>query len=287
MTNQEEIIMTASSAPGFIRTDDGVDLFYRDWGDGAPVLFVAGWSLPSDMWQYQMLALSQRGLRCIAFDRRGHGRSSDPGRGYDFDTLADDIAAVIEALDLRRVTLVGHSMGCNEIVRYLSRHGDARVARVALLGTMTPMICHDDSNPDGIDPALLDYFRSHQLGRDFPQWVDENMPPFLAPDTSPGIANWLRQLALGASLQALVECNRALAAADFRNEMTRIAKPVLLIAGDADVSAPFALTARPSAALIPDARLQLYQGAPHGMFVTHMERVNADLLDFLDAAHRA
>jgi len=275
--------MAALSAPGFIRTGDGVDLFYRDWGnpDGVPVLFVAGWSLPSDMWQYQMLALSQRGLRCIAFDRRGHGRSSDPGRGYDFDTLAADIAAVMEALDLRRVTLVGHSMGCNEIVRYLSRHGSARVARIALLGAMTPMICRGEGNPDGVDPALLEAFRSEQLGRDFPRWIDDNLQPFVTPETSPGIGNWLRQLALGASLHALVECNRSIAAADFRAELPRIELPVLLIAGDRDVSAPLALTALPTAALIPQARLKLYEGAPHGMFVTHMERVNADLLEFL------
>ena len=269
---------------GFIRTDDGVELFYRDWGnpEGEPVLFVAGWSLPSDMWQYQMLALSQRGLRCIAFDRRGHGRSDDPGRGYDFDTLASDIAAVIETLDLQGVTLVGHSMGCNEIVRYLSRHGSARVARIALLGSMTPMICRDDSNPQGIDPALLDAFRRQQLARDFPLWIDENLPPFVTPETSPGMCNWLRQMALTASLQGLVECNRSLAAADFRAELARIEVPVLLIAGDQDVSAPFELTAKPTQALLPHAHLKLYHGAPHGMFVTHMERVNADLLEFLD-----
>jgi len=279
--------MAAISAPGFIRTDDGVDLFYRDWGDGAPVLFVAGWSLPSDMWQYQMLALSQRGLRCIAFDRRGHGRSTDPGRGYDFDTLADDLAAVMEALDLRRVTLVGHSMGCNEIVRYLGRHGSARVTRIALLGTMTPMIAQDDSNPDGIDPALLEIFRSQQLGRDFPQWIEDNLPPFVAPDTTPAMCNWLRQMALASSLQALTECNRSLAAADFRPELPRIDRPVLIIAGDADVSAPLELTARPSAALFPDVRLEVYEGAPHAMFITHMARVNADLLAFLDKAPQA
>jgi len=272
--------MSAISAPGFIRTRDGVDLFYRDWGQGKPVLFVAGWSLPSDMWQYQMLALSQRGLRCIAFDRRGHGRSSDPGRGYDFDTLAD----VIEALDLREVALVGHSMGCNEIVRYISRHGDARVQRIALLGTMTPMICRDDSNPGGLDPALLEYFRTQQLGRDFPQWIDENLPPFVAPETPSGMRNWLRQLALGASLQALVECNRSLAGADFRAELPRIARPVLVIAGDRDVSAPFELTAKPTMALLPDAQLRLYEDTPHGMFVTRVDRVNDDLLTFLDAA---
>lgn len=124
-------------APNIIRTCDGVNLFYRDWGEGKPVLFVAGWSLPSDQWNYQMLALLEQGARVIAFDRRGHGRSSDPGRGYTLDTLADDLSAVLEALDLHEVTLVSHSMGCNEVVRYLSRHGSGRIQAAALLGTMT------------------------------------------------------------------------------------------------------------------------------------------------------
>ena len=271
------------AAPGFIRTADGVDLFYRDWDQpgGEPVLFVGGWSLPSDAWNYQMLALHDQGLRVIAFDRRGHGRSSDPGRGYDFDTLAGDIAAVIEALDLHGVTLVGHSMGCNEIVRYLSRHGSARVRRVALLGTMTPVVKRLPDNPDGFDPALFDYFRNELLGKDFPQWLDDNTPPFLTPETSPAIANWLRQLALGTPALALRECNRAVTEADFRAELPGIAVPVLLIAGDLDVSAPLELTARRTAALLPNARLKVYAGAPHGMFVTHMGRVNGDLIEFI------
>ncbi|KQV89876.1 arylesterase [Massilia sp. Root351] len=271
------------AAPGFIRTADGADLFYRDWDQpgGEPVLFVGGWSLPSDAWNYQMLALHSQGLRVMAFDRRGHGRSSDPGRGYDFDTLAGDIAAVIEALDLRGVTLVGHSMGCNEIVRYLSRHGSARVRRVALLGTMTPVVQRLPDNPDGFDPALLDYFRNELLVKDFPQWLDHNTPPFLTPATSPALAGWLRQLALGTSALALRECNRAVTEADFRPELPGIAVPVLLIAGDLDVSAPLELTARRTAALLPNARLEVYHGAPHGMFVTHMGRVNGDLLEFI------
>jgi non-heme chloroperoxidase len=271
------------AAPGFIRTADGVDLFYRDWDQpGAePVLFVGGWSLPSDAWNYQMLALHDQGLRVIAFDRRGHGRSSDPGRGYDVDTLAGDIAAVIDALDLHGVTLVGHSMGCNEIVRYLSRHGSARVRRVALLGTMTPVVKRLPDNPDGFDPALFDYFRNELLGKDFPQWLDDNTPPFLTPETSPAIAGWLRQLALGTSALALRECNRAVTEADFRAELPGITVPVLLIAGDLDVSAPLELTARRTAALLPDVRLKVYHGAPHGMFVTHMGRVNGDLIEFI------
>src|SRR6476661_7767251 len=145
-----ETAMTARiHSPNHIATEDGVHLFYRDWGQGRPVLFVGGWSMPSDSWGYQMLALSRQGLRCVAFDRRGHGRSSDPGRGYDFDTLADDLAAVIEKLDLRDVTLVGHSMGCAEIARYLVRHGVSRVARVAFVSASLPFVMKTDDNPDG------------------------------------------------------------------------------------------------------------------------------------------
>lgn len=259
----------------------GVPLFYRDWNPAGrrAVLFVAGWSLPSDSWGYQMMALCRQGLRCIAFDRRGHGRSGDPGGGYDIDTLADDIAAVIEALDLRELTLVGHSMGCNEIVRYLSRHGSARVERVALLGAMTPGVTLHAANPDGIDPGLLVQFREQQLLRDFPLWIDDNIEPFV-PGATAGMKAWLAQMALGTSLQALHDCNLAVQASEMSEEMRRIELPVLLIAGDRDVSAPLELTARRSAALLPRARLCVLEGAAHGMFLTHVERVNAELLEF-------
>jgi pimeloyl-ACP methyl ester carboxylesterase len=267
--------------PNVVRTADGVDLFYRDWGAGKPVLFVAGWSLGADSWCYQMMALREQGLRVIAFDRRGHGRSSDPGRGYDFDTLSDDIAAVLEALDLRQVTLVGHSIGCNEIVRYLARHGSARVTAVALLGTMTPYVLQDDDNPHGIDGRLLEHFRNAQLKKDLPQWIADNIDPFLTPDTPQPMRDWLSAMPYQASLQALHDCNLALQHADMRDEMRRIEVPVLLIAGTADVSAPFELTAVPSAALLPRVQMHVYQQAPHGMFITHMERVNGDLLAFI------
>ncbi|WP_431475626.1 alpha/beta fold hydrolase [Massilia eburnea] len=269
--------------PNIVRTADGVNLFYRDWGDGEPVLFVAGWSMGADSWCYQMLALAQQGMRVIAFDRRGHGRSSDPGRGYDFNTLAGDLAAVLEALDLDEVTLVAHSMGCNEVVRYLSRHGQRRIKRVALLGSMTPCIARTADNPNGIDRALLEYFRNEQLMKDLPKWVDENLPPFVTEDTSPGMRNWLRAMPLQASLLALYECNRSLQSEDFRAELPGIALPVLLIAGTNDASAPFELTAVATAALLPNAKLQVYEGAPHGMFLTHMARVNSDLLDFVQS----
>lgn len=263
-------------------TADGVHLFYRDWNPGSrhAVLFVAGWSLPSDSWGYQMMALCRQGLRCIAFDRRGHGRSSDPGGGYDLDTLADDIAAVIEALDLRALTLVGHSMGCNEIVRYLSRHGGARVKRVALLGSMTPGVTLNAANPHGIDPGLLVQFREQQLLRDFPLWIEDNIEPFV-PGANERMKAWLAQMALGTSLQALHDCNLAVQRSEMSEELRRLELPVLLIAGDRDVSAPLELTARRSAALLPRARLCVLEGAAHGMFLTHVERVNAELLEFV------
>ena len=140
----------------FIETRDGTQLFYRDWGSGAPLVFISGWALTSDCWGYQMAPLSDSGLRCIAYDRRGHGRSSDPGRGFDYDTLADDLAAVLDALDLKNVTLVAHSMAGGEAVRYLSRHGSKRVARVALIGATLPFLTKTADNPDGIDPAVFE-----------------------------------------------------------------------------------------------------------------------------------
>lgn len=271
-------------APNTIATADGVHLFYRDWPGSHPqarvVLFVGGWSMPSNSWGYQMMALQRRGLRCIAFDRRGHGRSSDPGGGYDFDTLAGDIAAVIGALDLREVMLVGHSMGCNEIVRYLTRFGSARVDRISLLGPMTPGVALGPSNPGGVDPALLEQFRSQQLLRDFPLWIEENIEPFV-PGANATTKAWLAAMALDNSLQALHDCQAAVQGADMAGELRAIGVPVLIVAGDRDVSAPLDLTARRSAALIPDVRLRVIEGAAHGMFVTHVERVNAELLEFI------
>lgn len=270
-----------------IRAADGVDLFCRDWipaipAGGGPVVFVAGWSMSSASWGYQMMALLRAGRRCIAWDRRGHGRSGDPGRGYDLDTLADDLAAVLDTLDLRGVTLVGHSMGCNEIVRYLSRHGSARVRRVALLGPMTPGIARGASNPDGVDPALLVAFRNEELLRDFPFWIEQNIEPFV-PGAGPGIKAWLTAMALECSLQALHDCHLVVQRADMAAELRAIEVPVLLVAGERDVSSPLALTAARSAELIPGARLKVYPDAAHGMFVTHMAEVNADLLEFAAA----
>jgi non-heme chloroperoxidase len=269
------------AAGGFVRTADGVDLFTRDWGEGPPIVFLASWSLPSDSWCYQMTALSEQGLRCVAYDRRGHGRSADPGRGYDFDTLADDLSAVLEALDLRGVMLVSHSMSAGEIARYLTRHGSARVSRVAMLGTITPSLRRSESNPAGVPPEHFETFRRTQLMRDFPQWIEDNLPPFVTPETPAAMRDWVRNMALSASMKALVDCNRAIERADFSRELCELDVPTLLIHGTHDVTCPLELTAGRTIALIPRARLSVYEGAPHGLFLTHMERVNAELLAFV------
>ena len=272
------------SATTPIRTPDGVGLFHRDWGDGRPVVFVASWSLPSDSWAYQMLALSEAGCRCIAYDRRGHGRSDDPGRGFDLDTLADDLAAVLDTLDVHDATLVGFSMGTAEIVRYLTRHGTSRIARIVLIGTTTPMLSHAADNPLGIDPALFEAFRRDSLMSDFPSWIDENMVPFVTPETPPGLRNWVRDMALRTSAMALLACNRTLTQADLRAELPTLTVPTLVIHGEHDMTCPLDLTGRPTAALVPGARLEVYDSAPHGLFLTHMARLNADLLAFARGA---
>ena len=275
---------TLAAAPArgpYIDTPDGQSLFYKDWGSGRPVVFLGAWALPSDMWQYQMTPLSEQGLRCVAYDRRGHGRSSQAGTGYDYDTLADDLASVLDALDLRDVVLVGMSMATGEMVRYLTRHGARRIARIVFVGTAaTPFPMQTADNPEGIPAERFEYFRQNILLRDFPKWLEENRPPFFVPDTPPQIQEWVRAMMLSTSMKAVVECNRSSTETDFRPELPRITVPTLVIHGDKDVSAPLDRTGRPTARLIPGAELRIYEGAPHGLFVTHMAQLTKDLLAF-------
>jgi non-heme chloroperoxidase len=264
----------------FFETRDHATLFCKDWGTGKPVVFVHSWSLNSDMWQYQMIHLSGQGLRCIAYDQRGHGRSSQPGYGYDYETLADDLASLLEQLDLREVTLIGHSMGCGEIVRYLSRHGSSRVARVVLIGTATPFALKTPDNPDGVDRATLDKFRA-SWAKDFPKWLGDNARPFFVPETSPEMMQWVIGMCLQSSLKALIDCFNANTETDFRAELPAITVPTLVIHGDADVSQPIEQRRRRTAQLIPGSQFKLYEGAPHGLMFTHTDRLNGDLLAFI------
>jgi non-heme chloroperoxidase len=264
----------------FIVTRDGASLFYKDWGNGKPIVFVHSWALNSDMWQYQMIHLAGQGLRCVAYDSRGHGRSSDPGQGYDYDTLADDLATVIEQLNLREVTLVGHSMGGGEVVRYLSRHGAKRIARAALVSPSLPFLLKTADNPDGVDKSVFERLRA-TWSKDFPKWLADNARPFFTPETSPEMIQWGVRMCLQASLKALLDCNRADTETDFRAELPKIAVPTLIIHGDKDVSTPLELTGRKTARLIPGSQLNVYEGAPHGLMFTHMDRFNRDLLAFI------
>jgi non-heme chloroperoxidase len=258
-----------------IETSGRTNLYHRDWGTGKPVLFVHGWALNSDMWQYQMVHLAERGFRTIAYDNRGHGRSSDPGHGFDYDTLADDLASIIEQLDLRDVVLVGHSMGAGQIVRYLTRHGASRVRKALLLAPSMKVADH----PDGADKQKLDKLGA-LLCADLPKWLAGAAPSFFAPETSPETVQWGVRMCLQTSLKALVETNRADVGTDFRAELRSISTKMLIIHGDRDHSAPLDLTGRRVAELIPGSELKVYDGAPHGLFVTHMDRLNRDLVDF-------
>lgn len=270
-------------AESFVAAKDGTSLFIRDWGAGRPVLFLSGWALPSDFWGYQMLALARPGYRAIAYDRRGHGRSADPGRGYDHDTLADDLAAVIDGLKLDDVTIVAHSMGGTEVARYFARHGGRGVARVVLVGTITPCLMKRPDNPDGIDPATL-AAGADLLARDFPAWIAANTQPFFTPETSAAMVTWGQAMMMSTSLLAATQLAQANFATDFRADVRKIDVPALIIHGDRDASAPLSLTARATAALLPHATLSVYEGAPHGLPLTHVERLNAELLGFLKAA---
>lgn len=266
-----------------VRAVDGTELFYRDWGAGRPVVFTHSMLMSSDMWQHQMLHLAEHGYRAVAYDRRGHGRSDDPGSGYEFDTLADDLAAVLDTLDLSDITLIGHSMGGGEVVRYLSRHGGQRVARIALVASTVPKL---DVEPAAA-AALLDRLRNG-----YGQWVAENAASSFG-DGLPGceipqeekrrtVQHWM-----AVSLQAAVECMAASVAADFRGEVNRIKVPALVVHGDNDAFAPLETCGRRSAELIPDSTLLIYRNASHMLQLSHRQQLNADLLAFVGGRVRA
>lgn len=269
----------------FISATDGTRLYWHEWGEGPPLLFLSSLGLGGQMWQYQVAAFAERGFRCICLDRRGHGRSDQPGRGYDTNTLADDVATLIDDLDLNDLTLVSHSMAGGEIVRYLSRHGDGRVARAILLGSTTPMLRETADNPTGIPMARFEALWT-RWKQDYPRWVAEETAPFFVPETSPGLMQWIVNLLQQTHVPVVLACNRAAFQEDFRREMREIAIPVLLVHGDRDRSAPLELTARPSARLLADCRLLVYEGAPHGLMYTHMARLHQDMLQFISDTGR-
>jgi len=256
----------------FIGASDGTRLFHRDWGVGAPIVFCHPWGLNADIFEYQLTALSDQGFRCVAFDRRGHGRSDDPGYGYDLDTLAADLAAVIEKLDLRDLTLVGYSMGSAEAIRYVSRYGADRVSRVLLTSPLPPA---------GQGPGSTDAF-IEALATDRPAALIDGLPLFVgrAQLISPALAQWVLDQFLSASPKSSIESQRANAISDYRDDLKSVRVPTLIITGDADEVCPLDQSGRVIAAAIAGSELRIYQGAPHGIVLTHRDRFTRDLLRF-------
>jgi non-heme chloroperoxidase len=271
--------VTLQPRGNYVTTRDGTQLFVRDWGQGEPIVFLAGWCLNSDSWGYQMPTLVDQGFRCVAYDRRGHGKSADPGRGYNYDTLADDLADVLEQRNLKQVTLVAHSMAGGEAIGYLARHKDKRVARVVLLGPTAPCILQKPDNPYGVPRDVFDKMRQ-ELRYDFQEWMVRNAAPFIAPSTSQATVAWFMNQMNQTSMQAMLDCNRIMIEGDFRAELKSLRTPMLVIHGDADASAPLPLTAKRIVEIAPDGKLKVYEKAPHALFVTHARELNADLLAF-------
>lgn len=263
-----------------IETRDGTHLYWMQWGAGAPLLFLNSAGMSTQMWDYQMTALAEQGYRCIGFDRRGHGRSDQPPGGYDYDTFADDLDAVIRSLELRDLTVITHSMAGGEIIRYLGRHGSARVARMVLISTTTPFLLKTDDNPNGIPEAMFQSLRD-SWRHDYIKWIADNTAPFFVPETSPAMMRWGAGMLAQFPARLAIACNEAMTRTDFRPELRRIKVPTLLVHGDRDASAPLALTSKVTAELIPDCRLEVYEGAPHGLMYTHMDRLHRDILRFI------
>ncbi|MGY0573626.1 alpha/beta fold hydrolase [Bradyrhizobium sp. RDM12] len=266
----------------YVTARDGTKLFVQDWGSGSPVLLLSAWTFNAGSWGSQIVALNEKGFRCIAPDRRGHGRSEMPSSGYDLDTLTDDIAAVIEARDLRDVTLVGFSMGTAEAVNYLGRYGSDRIARLVLVAPTTPFLVKTEDNPDAVPKAMIEADNA-AVARDFAKWIAANEAPFFTPDTPEITRTWIREMMLSVPLPVALACRKTTAFADLRAAAARIDRPTLILHGDKDASAPLPLTGAKTAKLIKGSKLIVYEGGPHPLPLTHSERLMSDMLAFMSA----
>ena len=269
----------------FFHAKDGTHLHYNDWGSGAPVVLIHGWPLDGEMWEYQAVHLANHGYRVITYDRRGFGRSAQPWTGYDYDTMADDLATLIETLDLSGVTLVGFSMGGGEVARYAARHGTSRLARAVLLAAVTPYLLKDASNPDGVDRGVFDGI-VEGLKKDRPGFLAAFGKQFygvgmLTFSISSDFLQWSQNLAMLGSPKATIDCVRAFSETDFRADLKALTVPTLIIHGEADATVPAKVSAEQTVKLVPRAELKIYPGAPHGLFYTDRDRLNADLLAFM------
>jgi non-heme chloroperoxidase len=270
-----------------VTTNDRADIFYKDWGEGQPVVFSHGWPLNADAWDPQLGFLAARGYRAIAHDRRGHGRSSQTWQGNDMDTYADDLALLIERLDLKNAILVGHSTGGGEVARYIGRHGTKRVAKAALISAVPPLLLKTEANPEGLP---LEAFNAARAGvmADRSQFYREFSAPFFGANrdgskVSQGLRDqfWLQCMQVG--IRGALDCIRAFSETDFTEDLKKFDVPTLILHGDDDQIVPIGATGLRSAKLVKNATLKVYPGAPHALTATHQAQFNDDLLTFIKA----
>ncbi|HEX2339084.1 MAG TPA: alpha/beta hydrolase [Vicinamibacterales bacterium] len=275
----------ATKAPPTITTTDGTVIYYKDWGSGQPVVFSHGWPLNADAWDEQLNLIATNGFRAVAHDRRGHGRSSQPWNGNDLDTYADDLAELIEELDLRDVILIGHSTGGGEVTRYIGRHGTARVAKAVLVSAIPPLMLRTDGNPGGLPVKVFDEIRDG-IARDRSQFYEDLSSAFYGANregstVSQGVRDAFWMMSMQSGYKGAYDCVKAFSETNLTEDLKRFDIPTLIIHGDDDQIVPFADSAALSSTLVPDAELKVYAGAPHGLMATHRDDFHADLLEFI------
>ena len=268
-----------------ITTKDGTQIFYKDWGHGRPVVFSHGWPLSSDAWDEQLMFVANQGYRAIAHDRRGHGRSSQPWNGNEMDTYADDLAALVQKLDLKDAVHVGHSTGGGEVARYIGRHGTGRVAKALLVGAVPPLMLKTAANPGGLPMDVFDGIRAG-VAKDRSQFYKDLSAPFYGANRPGSTVSqgqrdqfWLHSMQVG--LKGAYDCVKAFSETDFNEDLKKFDVPTLFIHGDDDQIVPIGAAALMASQIVKGATLKIYPGAPHGLTATHRDQFNADLLAFL------